>query len=138
MEYRLRRHDGEWRWIFDTGSPLLGAEGSFLGYIGSCIDITERKRAEDRFHLAVEAAPNAMVMVDHDGKIVLANSQTEKLFGYSRAELLGQPVETLVPARFRVPHLDHRGGFLAGAFDPADGRGPGPLRLTEGRQRIPC
>ena len=47
MEYRLRRHDGEYRWLFDTGVPRLGSEGSFIGYIGSCIDVTDRKLAEE-------------------------------------------------------------------------------------------
>jgi PAS domain S-box-containing protein len=46
MEYRLRRHDGEYRWIYDVGVPRLNADGSFAGYIGSCVDVTERKRAE--------------------------------------------------------------------------------------------
>jgi PAS domain S-box-containing protein len=46
MEYRMRRHDGEYRWLLDSGVPLYGADGEFSGYIGSCIDITERRRAE--------------------------------------------------------------------------------------------
>jgi signal transduction histidine kinase len=47
MEYRLRRHDGEYRWIDDIGAPIVGPEGSFVGYIGSCVDITDRKRGEE-------------------------------------------------------------------------------------------
>src|SRR5271170_6590411 len=46
LEYRLRRHDGEYRWIFDSGVPRFGSGESFLGYIGSCIDVTDRKLAE--------------------------------------------------------------------------------------------
>ena len=46
MEYRLRRHDGEYRWLFDIGVPIFGPDGNFAGYIGSCVDITERKKAE--------------------------------------------------------------------------------------------
>ena len=49
MEYRLRRHDGEYRWVLDEGVPLFSPDGSFAGYIGSCIDITERRHAEDAF-----------------------------------------------------------------------------------------
>jgi PAS domain S-box-containing protein len=60
-------------------------------------EIAERHRAEDRFKLAVESAPNAMVMADHAGSIVMANAQTEKLFGYSREELIGMPVVRLSP-----------------------------------------
>jgi PAS domain S-box-containing protein len=76
-------------------------------------DITERKQAEERFRLVVEAAPNAMVMVDQTGKITLVNAQTEKLFGYGRDELLGQSVEFLVPERFRAAHPGHRARFFA-------------------------
>jgi PAS domain S-box-containing protein len=47
MEYRLRRHDGEYRWMLDAGLPLFSPDGSFAGYIGSCVDITERRHAED-------------------------------------------------------------------------------------------
>jgi PAS domain S-box-containing protein len=47
MEYRLRRHDGQYRWILDTGVPRFNADGNFAGYIGSCLDITDRKLAED-------------------------------------------------------------------------------------------
>jgi len=75
--------------------------------------VTERKRAEVRIRLLVESAPSAMVMAGRQGKIVLVNSQTEKLFGYSREELIGQPVEILVPHRFRGAHPGYRAGFAA-------------------------
>ena len=63
-------------------------------------DITDRKRIEERLRRLLDSAPDAMVIAGHDGRIVLVNSQTEKLFGYRREELLGQPVEVLVPERF--------------------------------------
>ncbi len=66
-----------------------------------------------RFEQLLEFAPDAIVGVGTDGKIVLVNSQTEALFGYPRDELLGQPVETLVPERFRDVHPGHRAGFFA-------------------------
>src|SRR5262249_25664263 len=77
----------------------------FTGYLR---DITERKRAEERFRLVVEASPNAMIIVGRDGKISLVNRQVEGLFGYAREELLGQPVEILVPERFRPKHPVYR------------------------------
>jgi PAS domain S-box-containing protein len=112
LQYRLRRHDGEYRWISDNGVPRYDAEGRFAGYIGSCLDITDRMRAEERFRQVFEAAPNAMVMVSEDGRIVLINAQGEKVFGYGRAELVGLPIETLIPERFQPEHPMHRKHFV--------------------------
>jgi PAS domain S-box-containing protein len=72
----------------------------------------ERSEAEARFRLAVESAPNAVLMVDPQGQMVLVNSQTEKLFGYRREELIGRKVEKLVPARFRGGHEQFRSDFF--------------------------
>lgn len=76
------------------------------------VDVTERKRAEQRFRLVVEASPSGMIMVDKEGKIVLVNSQVERLFGYSRDELFGQPVEILVPESARKKHPEYRSSFF--------------------------
>jgi PAS domain S-box-containing protein len=70
------------------------------------------KRAEKRFRLVVEASPHAMVMVGDDGRIALVNSQAGKLFGYDRGELIGQPVEILVPQRSRAAHTDENKNFF--------------------------
>ncbi|MFJ8109513.1 PAS domain S-box protein [Streptomyces sp. NPDC096132] len=69
--------------------------------------------AEERFRGLLEAAPDAMVIVDDTGAIKLVNAQTEALFGYGREELLGHPVELLIPNRFREQHTGHRGGYTA-------------------------
>jgi methyl-accepting chemotaxis protein len=68
--------------------------------------------AENRYRLVVEAAPIAFVAINRDGIIQLVNAQTEKLFGYRREELIGQPVEVLIPPRFRDNHPGHRTGFF--------------------------
>ena len=89
---------------------LAGAIG---GAVIAHVDITERKQAEERFRLVVEAAPSGMVMVDRDGKIVLVNSRTEKLFGYGRKELLGQSIEMLVPESSRENHVGLRTEYFS-------------------------
>src|SRR6266852_1536831 len=76
-------------------------------------DITDRKRTEELFRGLLDSAPDAMVVVGADGRIVLINSQTEKLFGYHRDELLGQPVEVLIPERFWNQHRHHRTSYSA-------------------------
>jgi protein-histidine pros-kinase len=72
-----------------------------------------RHRPEEQFRALLEAAPDAMVIVNQAGRIVLVNSQTEKLFGYTREALLGQPIEILVPQRFREKHPAHRDAYFA-------------------------
>jgi len=83
-------------------------------------DVTERKaietvrrKTEERFETLLESAPDGVVIVDSTGRITLVNTQTETLFGYDRAELLGEPIEKLLPERFRPRHVGHRDGYLA-------------------------
>jgi PAS domain S-box-containing protein len=99
----------EKRWFHMLVTRLAGAVG---GVVIAHVDITQRKQAEQRFRLVVEAAPSGMVMVDRDGKIVLVNSRTEKLFGYERKELLGQSIEMLVPESLREKHAGLRAEYF--------------------------
>ncbi|MGE5492204.1 MAG: PAS domain S-box protein [Actinomycetota bacterium] len=76
-------------------------------------EITERRQAEERFRAMLEAVPDAIVIVDDKNRIVLVNSQTEKLFGYSRDELSGQALDILIPERFRDRHREQVGTWIA-------------------------
>lgn len=96
MEYRLRHHDGEYRWLDDHGVPLFDAQGNFSGYIGSCVDITNSKNA----HIAlsktsmysrslIEASLDPLVTISPEGKITDVNTATENVTGVDRANLIG-------------------------------------------------
>lgn len=86
-------------------------EGRFVS--AAVRDTTERRRAEARFRGLLEAAPDAMVGVDSEGRIVMVNGQAERLFAYSREELLGKPVEILVPEAVRHAHPEYRTRYFA-------------------------
>ncbi len=76
-------------------------------------DITDRKKAEAKFQQLLESAPDAIVGIGRDGRIGLVNAQTEKLFGYPRETLIGEPVEKLVPQRYHGAHSGHRSGYFS-------------------------
>jgi PAS domain S-box-containing protein len=92
-------------------NPIETDEGPMV--LSAIVDISARKRQEERFRLVVEAAPNAMVMINGAGRIEMVNAQAEQMFGYKRQEMLGQTVEVLVPARFRGHHPGLRGSFFS-------------------------
>jgi PAS domain S-box-containing protein len=114
MEYRLRRYDGEYRWILDHGIPRFSPGGDFLGYIGSCIDITERRKIEEVLHQSedrmagiINSAMDAIISVDSQQRVILFNRAAEKMFGYSSEEVLSQSLERFIPAKFRDAHEGH-------------------------------
>lgn len=98
--------------------------GDALYVLSAIVDITERKRLESRFRATVESAPTAMVMIDPAGTMVLVNTETAQLFGYTTAEMLGKKVEMLVPERFSHHHPTLRTNY----FTQAEAR-----RMGEGR-----
>jgi PAS domain S-box-containing protein len=98
------RRDGSTFAALLTSIAVRDAAGNFLRTHTTIFDLTERRQAERRFQGLLESAPDGLLIVDPQGIIVLVNSQTERIFGYSRRELLGQPIESLIPTRFRAGH----------------------------------
>ncbi len=117
-----RRRDGveiivssRWALRLEAGRPT--------GMLEVNRDITRRRIQENKFRNLLEAAPDAMVIVNQKGVIQLVNGQAERVFGYSRAELIGQPVELLIPERFRGKHIGHRTEFSKASLTRPMGAG---------------
>jgi two-component system, LuxR family, sensor kinase FixL len=104
-------------------SPIRDASGSLIGASTIARDIGDRKRAEKKLRDLLEAAPDAMVIVDDVGHIVLVNAEVERLFGYQRDDLLGCPVEMLLPERYRSVHVSHRRDYAQDAHTRPMGAG---------------
>src|SRR5246500_2414441 len=113
VEVRLLLPGGTVKYIHTVGHPVLNSSGELVQFVGSSMDVTERRQAEQKFRGLLESAPDAMIVMNRQGKVVLVNAQVERLFGYQRDELLGQEFEILVPEGFRGPHPQHRKEFLA-------------------------
>lgn len=111
-EYRIVLPDGAVRWIGGRGRYLPEKDGKSPRLLVVSMDITERKQAEELFHLATEASPSGTVLIDHEGRIVLVNTHAEKLFGYARDELVGKNVEILLPERFGTSFESDRANFF--------------------------
>ena len=97
-DYRLRRHDGEFRWIQDDGSPRYDSQGNFLGCIGHCLEITERKREEEnlrRMATVVRDSNDAITIQDFEGRITAWNRGAELMYGFSEAEALLMNIDLL-------------------------------------------
>ena len=112
-ELKHRKADGSEVVVSSRWSLERDERGSPIAILETNNDITERKKAEQKFRGLLESAPDAMIVMNGQGKMVLVNAQVEKLFGYQRHELLGQDVEILMPQRFRGRHGGYRSRFFA-------------------------
>jgi len=121
LELFAVRKDGSQFPVEISLSPLETDEGILVS--ASVRDITERKRADEKFKSLLEAAPDAMIIANEKGDIILVNQQTEAVFGYERSELIGQPVERLMPSAFREKHQHYRTGYFSNPKVRAMGSG---------------
>ena len=112
IEYRLRMKSGDYRWFRARGQAIWDDAGHPSRMAGSISDITEQKRSQQRFELAVRASPVALLIIDQAGTIRLVNAQLERCFGYRAEELLGRSVELLAPERYHAVHRAAREGFF--------------------------
>lgn len=110
--WRVRK-GGEKFWASVELAPIRDDREQLTGFVEVARDISDRRRVDTLFRGLLESAPDAMVIVEPHGRIVLVNRQTEQLFGFRREELVGELVETLIPERFRQRHPDHRNGFFS-------------------------
>ena len=112
IEARIILPSGETRLLHTLARTVQDNTGKVVRIVGTSQDITERIKADQKFKSLLESAPDAIVIVDGEGTIVLVNSQAEKIFGYQREELLGREIEILVPERFRGKHPGNRSDFF--------------------------
>jgi PAS domain S-box-containing protein len=105
MEYRLLHFSGEYRWILDLGTPNYNSKGEFIGYIGNCFDITDRKQAEEKvvkigqyFRAIIEKAPDGIALIDVEGNFKYISPAAKKMFGYLQTDpISGNPAEFTHP-----------------------------------------
>ena len=113
QDYRLMLRHGVLKHLHVVWHPFLDKTGEVAEYVGTAADVTQSKKAEEKFRDLLESAPDAIVVVNLEGEIVLVNAQLEQLFGYQRGEVLGKKIEALMPGRFRGKHPEHRAVFAA-------------------------
>jgi PAS domain S-box-containing protein len=124
--FRIVRPDGTERWMQGLGRAERDSDGRLRRIAGICLDVTERRRAEETLHarrdeerdrelrLLLETATQGIVSVDAHGVIVTANHALEAMFGWGPGELIGQSIEQLLPSQYGAAHVEHRSAYFAG------------------------
>jgi len=119
FDMKVRMKNDTRMWVDFMLAPLRNDAGEITHLVPSAIDISGRKsseealrQSEDRFRCVVEAAPDGLAMIDRDGRLALVNSSMERMFGYPREQLLGEPIEMLMPERYRSTHPALRSAYM--------------------------
>ena len=144
-EFRFLMKNDQECWVSAEIVPEIGGEkGEIKGYVGSLIDITERKKlegerekSETKLRAFLETVPDALVIVNKAGKIILVNTQTERLFNYSRVELLNMVVENLIPQRYQASHESHRDNYFKNPMMRRMGVGIELYGVKNGQKEFP-
>ena len=135
MEYRLRRADGEYRWVLSHGKPRFSGEGVLTGYVGSCLDITAQKSSEAasaKLAAIVQSSDDAIITKDLNGIISSWNNSAERIFGYTEQEVLGKPITILIPPELQSEEKDILSRLRAGQrIDHFE-----TTRIAKGGQRV--
>jgi PAS domain S-box-containing protein len=125
-EYRLRAKDGQFRWMADRGQPRFAPDGKYLGHIGACFDITERKLAEEalreseaKFRALTETTASGILIIDSNGKCLYSNPTVHNFTGYSEKEFQRMNMIEVVHPDHRQMVLDHWTARLAGRSAPS-------------------
>src|SRR5262249_29386994 len=127
---RVRRFDGEYRWVHESEVARFTPEGQFLGFVGALVDITDRKRAEAAFRASeasaraiLDTALDAIITMDEAGRIVEFNPAASRIFGHARAQAVGQELAALIiPPEMRDAHRAGLSRLLAGGRSAIFGR----------------
>ena len=112
MDLSGKRKDGSEFPVEISLSPMKIMEEEEVLVIAAIRDITKQKKEESKFIGLLESAPDAMIITSSDGEILMVNAQTERIFGFTRDEIIGKKVEHLVPQRFHHMHTSHRDGYI--------------------------
>ncbi|HEY4875618.1 MAG TPA: PAS domain S-box protein [Puia sp.] len=110
--WRVRK-DGSVFWADIVFTAIYNDKKQIQGFAKITRDISERKKAEEKFRSLLEAAPDAMIFANEKGEIVLINHRTEIIFGYKKSEIIGQQIDILIPADLRGGHKAHRSNYFA-------------------------
>lgn len=113
FEAIINRKDGSKIWVSINAHALRDRNDKIVGIEGMVIDITHRKRAQKNFQMLIDGTPDAIIAIERNSNILLINSKTEKLFGYSRLELVGQSYDILIPVRYRQKHAAYCRSYFA-------------------------
>jgi PAS domain S-box-containing protein len=113
LQYRIIDKNGRVRHMLGQGK-VTGSEESFPSrFYGAALDITDEKKTGKRTRAILETAPDSIIVVDKERKVLFINKQTEQMFGYPSSELLGKPIETLLPSRYREGHPEQMQSFFS-------------------------